>query len=62
MSGPRYAPPSQPSAPEVAVVYERPMIVRRERIAALLALPSNADTSVSFSDVDRKEHIRPVVW
>jgi len=44
------------------VVYERPMIVRRERIDALLVTGSNVDTSISFSDVDRKEHIRPVVW
>ena len=41
--------------------YEAPRVVRRERIDALLAaIGSNAD--VTFSDVNGKEHIVPVVW
>ena len=46
--------------------YERPSIVRREQIKALLLdgaksdLPDAGDTNVS--DVNLKEHIRPVVW
>jgi len=43
------------------VLYEAPRIVRRERIDALLA-PVGSNTDVTFSDVDGKEHIVPVVW
>ena len=47
--------------------YESPIIVRREQIKALLTagvksdLPDSGDTNV-ISDVNVKEHIRPVVW
>jgi hypothetical protein len=40
------------------VRYEPPKIIRRERIDGLLAFA----TSVSFSDVNLKENIAPVVW
>ena len=42
------------------VQYERPAIVRRERINALLFNNSNSDTFES--DVRLKENIVPVAW
>ena len=41
--------------------YEAPRIVRRECIDALLAA-IGSNTDVTFSDVNGKEHIVPVVW
>lgn len=42
------------------VQYQRPAIVRRERIAAVLAPLSNTDTFTS--DVRLKENVVPVAW
>ena len=41
--------------------YERPRIVHRERIEALLSPAVKSDVSTP-SDVRVKEHIRPVTW
>jgi hypothetical protein len=40
--------------------YERPTIIRRERIEALLF--DSTKSEKTFSDVHRKENIRPVIW
>ena len=45
--------------------YERPMIVRRERIAGLLLVArSDTDTDTDFatSDANLKENVAPVTW
>lgn len=43
--------------------YERPMIVRRERITGLAVTKSETDTVVTpVSDIARKAHIVPVTW
>jgi hypothetical protein len=45
----------------VGMRYERPMIVRRERITGLGITKSDGDTT-NPSDIARKEHIVPVTW